>query len=212
LRFWLRLPVACRSRCALRPVACPRRDARHPSADDDAVTVRAAARAGFGFDVGMTRSRHRAWGGNGDGFSITQHVSRRTGRWSTQSVKGILTAQPVRVMLTDGGPPTMAVPPQSACRYCGERPKAWGPRDRINSGNLLRENPWLQLHRTWRVYNDLQRCTTHSGNPAFRRPSISSFACACLRRPIHADIVRAGSTSSTRAAASRASASRPRWA
>jgi hypothetical protein len=50
----------------------------------------------------------------------------------------------------------------------------------------------------------------HSGNPAFRSPSINSFACACLRRPILADIVKAGSTSSTRAAASRASASRPR--
>ena len=52
----------------------------------------------------------------------------------------------------------------------------------------------------------------HSGNPAFRRPSISSFAFDCPPRAIHADIVKAGSTSSRRAAASRASASRPRWA
>ena len=52
----------------------------------------------------------------------------------------------------------------------------------------------------------------HSGNPAFRRPSINSFKCDCLRRPILADIVKAGSVSSRRAAASRASPSRPRWA
>jgi hypothetical protein len=52
----------------------------------------------------------------------------------------------------------------------------------------------------------------HSGNPALRRPSISSFAFDCPPRAIHADIVKAGSTSSRRAAASRASASRPRWA
>jgi len=51
----------------------------------------------------------------------------------------------------------------------------------------------------------------HSGNPAFRRPSINSFKCDCLRRPILADIVKAGSISSRRAVAKRASASRPRW-
>jgi len=53
---------------------------------------------------------------------------------------------------------------------------------------------------------------SHSGNPAFRRPSISSLEFDCPPRAIHADIVKAGSTSSRRAAASRASASRPRWA
>jgi len=52
----------------------------------------------------------------------------------------------------------------------------------------------------------------HSGNPAFRRPSITSFAFDCPPRAIHAEIVKPGSTSSRRAAASRASASRPRWA
>jgi hypothetical protein len=53
----------------------------------------------------------------------------------------------------------------------------------------------------------------HSGNPALRRPSISSFEFDCHPpRAIHADIVKAGSSSSRRAAASRASASRPRWA
>ena len=52
----------------------------------------------------------------------------------------------------------------------------------------------------------------YSGNPAFRRPSINSFAFDCPPRAINADIVKAGSISSTRAAASRASASRPRWA
>ena len=54
------------------------------------------------------------------------------------------------------------------------------------------------------------RARAHSGNPAFRRPSINSFKCDCLRRPILADIVKAGSVSSRRAAASRASPSRPR--
>src|SRR5947207_10279648 len=52
----------------------------------------------------------------------------------------------------------------------------------------------------------------YSGNPAFRRPSISSFAFDCPPRAIHADIVKPGSVSSTRAAASLVSASRPRWA
>ena len=52
------------------------------------------------------------------------------------------------------------------------------------------------------------RARAHSGNPAFRRPSINSFKCDCLRRPILADIVKAGSVSSRRAAASRASPSR----
>ena len=51
----------------------------------------------------------------------------------------------------------------------------------------------------------------YSGNPAFRRPSINSFECLGTRA-ISADIVKPGSVSSTRAAASRASASRPRWA
>jgi hypothetical protein len=52
----------------------------------------------------------------------------------------------------------------------------------------------------------------HSGSPAFRRPSINSFEFDCPPRAIHVVIVKSGSTSSTRAAASRASASRPRWA
>jgi len=51
-----------------------------------------------------------------------------------------------------------------------------------------------------------------SGNPAFRRPSISRFAFGGPPRAIHAEIVKAGSVSSRRAAASRASASRPRCA
>lgn len=50
----------------------------------------------------------------------------------------------------------------------------------------------------------------HSGNPAFRRPSVISFAFDCPPRAIHEDIVNAGSVSSRRAAASRASTSRPR--
>jgi len=50
----------------------------------------------------------------------------------------------------------------------------------------------------------------HSGNPAFRRPSISSFAFVCPPRAIHVDIVKAGSSSSRRAAASRVCSSRLR--
>jgi hypothetical protein len=50
----------------------------------------------------------------------------------------------------------------------------------------------------------------HSGSPAFRRPSLISLVFDCPPRPIHADIVKAGSASSSRAAASRASMSRPR--
>jgi len=60
--------------------------------------------------------------------------------------------------------------------------------------------------------SSMSASTVHSGNPAFRRPSINSIAFDCPPRAIHADIEKAGSTSSSRAAASRASASRPRWA
>ena len=52
----------------------------------------------------------------------------------------------------------------------------------------------------------------HSGSPAFRRPSIISFAFDWPPRAIHADIVKLGSTSSRRSAASCASPSRPRRA
>src|SRR5262245_37620942 len=53
----------------------------------------------------------------------------------------------------------------------------------------------------------------HSGTPAFRRPSINSFAFdIAAPRVTPAEIVKVGSTSDARAAASRASASRPRWA
>ena len=38
---------------------------------------------------------------------------------------------------------------------------------------------------------------SYSGNPAFRRPSIISFAFDCPPRAIHADIVKAGSISSS---------------
>jgi hypothetical protein len=72
------------------------------------------------------------------------------------------------------------------------------------------------MHRTKRVLvrspRRRKRARAHSGNPAFRRPSINSFALDCPPRAIHADIVKAGSVSSTRAAASRVSSSRPRWA
>ena len=62
------------------------------------------------------------------------------------------------------------------------------------------------------ITSSAQAARAHSGNPAFRSPSIISFAFDCPPRAIHADIVKAGSSSSRRAAASRASASRPRWA
>jgi hypothetical protein len=57
-----------------------------------------------------------------------------------------------------------------------------------------------------------RRHWSYSGNPAFRRPSINSFEVDSPRWATQADIVKAGSVSSRRAAASRASASRPRWA
>jgi hypothetical protein len=66
--------------------------------------------------------------------------------------------------------------------------------------------------RSFRLSRLRQRTRDHSGNPAFRSPSMCSFALDCPPRAIHADIVKAGSSSSRRAAASRASASRPRWA
>jgi hypothetical protein len=91
-----------------------------------------------------------------------------------------------------------------------------GPRDAAMSGYLLRENPWLQLQGTRPVLLNvgyaLRRSTTHSGIPALRSPSINRFAFDIAPRATAADIVKAGSTSSARAAASRASALRPRWA
>jgi hypothetical protein len=38
------------------------------------------------------------------------------------------------------------IPVASGRGSCGERPKARGPRDRAYRGDLVRENPWLQLH------------------------------------------------------------------
>src|SRR6516165_1452883 len=52
----------------------------------------------------------------------------------------------------------------------------------------------------------------HSGNPAFRRPSIKRFHFEKAPRASHEEIVNVGSISSIRAAACRASASRSRWA
>ncbi len=66
--------------------------------------------------------------------------------------------------------------------------------------------------RSFRLSRLRQRTRVHSGNPALRRPSISSFEFDCPPRAVHSEIVNARSTSSRRAAASRASASRPRWA
>ena len=66
--------------------------------------------------------------------------------------------------------------------------------------------------RSFRLSRLRQRTRVHSGNPALRRPSISSFAFDCPPRAVRSEIVNAGSVSSRHAAASRASASRPRWA
>jgi hypothetical protein len=60
------------------------------------------------------------------------------------------------------------------------------------------------------ITSSARASTVHSGNPAFRRPSVTSCAFDCPLQAIHPD--KAGLTSSRRAAASRASASRPRWA
>src|SRR5262245_551549 len=64
----------------------------------------------------------------------------------------------------------------------------------------------------WGTNSSMSASTVHSGNPAFRRPSNISLEFDCPPRAIHTDIVKVGSSSSRRAAASRASASRPRWA
>jgi len=62
------------------------------------------------------------------------------------------------------------------------------------------------------IVSSKQASPVYSGNPALRSPSIASFAFVCPPRATHADIVKAGSISSKRATASRASAARPRWA
>ena len=80
-----------------------------------------------------------------------------------------------------------------------------GPYKGANSGLMRRRRAPYSI-TSW-------TSESYSGNPAFRKPSIISFAFIDSRlRAIHADIVKAGSILSTRAAASRASASRPRWA
>jgi len=86
------------------------------------------------------------------------------------------------------------------CRLCNES-MAW----RMVQNSVTRLQPAKgRLHRWLR---ETQRHTAPcSGNPATRSPPISSFALDCPPRAIHADIVNAESTSSTRAAASRASA------
>ena len=57
--------------------------------------------------------------------------------------------------------------------------------------------------RVFATGNEAAR-SAYSGKPAFRRPSISRCEFDCPPRAIHPDIVKVGSTSSTRAAASRA--------
>jgi len=92
-----------------------------------------------------------------------------------------------RTPLSSGLPPTADMRTSAGFRRCGPEAIIRSPRRR-------------------------ERAQAHSGNPAFRRPSIDSLAFDCLLRALHEEIVKAGSVSSTRAAASRASVSRPRWA
>ena len=83
--------------------------------------------------------------------------------------------------------------------------------------NMSRRATSGLMHRSklklYSITSSARACArAHSGNPAFRRPSIISVEFDCPPRAIHPDIVKVGSTSSRRAAASRASAFRPRWA
>ena len=85
------------------------------------------------------------------------------------------------------------------------------------TGWLIRSNEGLgATRRAPRHFGMLSRqrwaLGSYSGTPALRRPSIISFEFDWPPRSIHADIVKAGSSSAIRAIASRASASRPRWA
>ena len=75
-----------------------------------------------------------------------------------------------------------------------------------------RGNSRLARRRRVPLFDTSWTLENYSGNPAFRRPSVISFAFDCPPRAIHEDIVNAGSVSSRRAAASRASTSRPRCA
>jgi hypothetical protein len=84
------------------------------------------------------------------------------------------------------------------------------PRKRLSA--TAAQQVVMGQKRSFRLSCLRQRTRVHSGNPALRRPSISSFEFDCPPRAVHSEIVNAGSVSSTRAAASRASASRPRWA
>ena len=78
----------------------------------------------------------------------------------------------------------------------------------IKPGSISRDGPKAAIRSPCR-----RECAwAHSGNPAFRSPSINSFAFDRPPRAMNSEIVKAGSTSSRCAAASRASASRPRWA
>ena len=85
--------------------------------------------------------------------------------------------------------------------------------DSIVAQDHIRSEFFSKLLECGVGFCQLRTCAPgYSGNPAFRRPSINSFAFEYPPRAINADIVKAGSISSTRAAASCASASRPRWA
>src|ERR1700676_1719671 len=97
----------------------------------------------------------------------------------------------------------MSASPPTAARERTSRHFAFGlTADSCAAANFAL---WISL--------SMRTSTAHSVNPAFRKPSIISFAFFdSWLRAIHADIVKAGSILSTRAAASRASAARPRWA
>ena len=72
----------------------------------------------------------------------------------------------------------------------------------VAKGQLLTHAPQQEGFNL--ITSSARASTVHSGNTAFRSSSISSFEFGCQPRAIHADIVKVGSTSSRRAAASRA--------
>jgi transposase len=106
--------------------------------------------------------------------------------------------------------------PRTTCYNRFVRGRQAGVWDRIMDALAAGHDAAVQMIDTSvvRVHqHGMRTSTAHSGNPALRNPSIISFAFFdTWLRAVHADIVKAGSNSSTPAAASRASASCPRWA
>ena len=73
----------------------------------------------------------------------------------------------------------------------------WGPLCDRNPQVSLRATSKLPAFtpaaaRLYAAVSLAETARAHSGNPAFRRPSINSFAFDCPPRAINADIVKAG--------------------